>query len=124
MKKFVAPSSIGDGLFSDEAIDIEISFPDGKTATFKLHAMTQEVVVELEKAKVKFEGYKSQEEALDNSAKIIERIVVSGEFDGTEIEGDLRRRILSNVGLTQTLLDASRSLAEEKVEEEEKNSES
>lgn len=124
MKEFDAPSSIGDGLFSDEPVEVQINFPDGKSATFKLHAMTQDVLVELEKEKVKFDGYRNQTEALENSGKIIDRLVVSGEFDGTSIGPELRKRILSNVGLTQTLLEASRSLAEVKAEEEEGNSES
>jgi hypothetical protein len=124
MKEFSAPSSIGDGLFSQEPVDVQINFPDGKSATFKLNAMTQEILVELEKDKVKFDGYKTQTEALEHSAKIIDRIVVSGEFEGTVIKDDLKKRILSHVGLTQTILEASRALAEEKQEEEEENFES
>jgi hypothetical protein len=124
MKTFDAPSNVGAGLFSSEPIDVQVNFPDGTCATFKLHAMTQQIVVEFEKDGVKFDNYKTQEEALENSAKIINRIVVSGEYDGINIVEDLKPRILSNVGLTKTLLDASRSLAEEIVEEEEGNSES
>jgi hypothetical protein len=124
MKTFTSPSNVGAGLFTDEPVDVQINFPDGTKAIFKLHAMTQQIVVEFEKDGVKFEGYKTQEEALENSAKIIDRIVESGEYDGIKIVDDLKPRILSNVGLTKTLLDASRSLAEEIIEEEEGNSES
>lgn len=73
---------------------------------------------------MKFDNYKTSQEALENSAKIINRIVVGGSFEGIEIKDELRKRILSNVGLTTTILEASRALAEEKAEEEEGNSES
>lgn len=125
IKQFNAPSNVGAGLFETEPVDIQINFPDGTAATFQLHAMTQEVVVEFEKAGVKFEGYKNQQEALDNSAKIIDRIMAGGEYSGKDLSAkELKQRILSNVGLTKTILDASRALAEEQVEAEEGNSES
>ncbi len=124
MKEFNSPSNIGVGLFSTEPTEIRINFPNGTYADFKVHAMTQEVLVALEKDRVKFDGYKNQTEALEHSAKILEAIVVSGEYDGVTVLGELKKRILSNIGLTKTLLEAARSLAEETIEEEEKNSES
>jgi hypothetical protein len=112
IKQFDAPSNVGAGLFETEPVTIQVNFPDGTAATFQLHAMTQEVVVEFEKEGVKFEGYKDQNEALENSAKIINRIVDSGEYQGKDLSlKELKQRILSNVGLTRTLLDASRTLA-------------
>ncbi len=124
MKSFDCPSNIGEGLFSNEAVKVQLNFPDGTSGIFDVHAMTQDMVVEFEKGGVKFQDYANQEEALENSAVIINRVVAGGEYKGVKIVDQLRRRILSNAGLTATLLNVSRKLAEETIEVEEKNSES
>jgi len=127
MKEFKVTSNIGAGLFSDEAVGVLLRFPDGSRAELYLHALTQDVLVELHKAGVKFEAYKTPEDALANSRAIIERIVRNGTWhpvDGepVEITDENKHRIVSNVGLTTATINAARALAEERVEEEEGNS--
>lgn len=121
MKNFSCPTNIGAGLFESGPVRIQINFPDGTSGEFEVCAMTQDIVIEFEKSGVKFDNYDSQEEALENSAIILRRVLKGGEYEGIKIQDELRDRVLSNVGLTKTILEASRALAEEQVEEEEGN---
>ena len=125
MKSFDVKSNIGEGLFSDDPIDVQLNFPDGTVGTFKVFAMTQDVVLELMKAGVRFDNAsKDPEYNYNNFSKMINRIVHSGSWKGIKIDDSNKNRIMSHSGLAEALLNAARMLAEETVEEDTKNSES
>jgi len=124
MKSFACESNIGEGLFSDDAVSIELNFPDGTVAEFDVYALTPRRVLALRKAGVKFENHKDDEEAIKHSEAIIASIVKCGRWKDTEITEENRHNIVGNMGLTAALINASRMLAEERQESEAKNSES
>ena len=64
---------IGEGLFANEPVPVEIEFAD-HTATFYMTALTQSVVAKLEKAGVKFDT-KNTDKALESSRKLFAAIV-------------------------------------------------
>ena len=121
MKEFKCKSNIGAGLFAEGTTPIELHFPDGTVATFNVRAMTQDLLVDLQKSGVKFEDFKDNADALANSTAIIEAIVESGQWGDVEIGEGNRHRIVSNIGLTAALINAARALAEEIVEEDSEN---
>ena len=123
MKSFRCESNIGEGLFSDEPVSVELNFPDGTVGRFELFALTPRRVLALRKAGVKFEGHKNDEEAISHSEQIIASIVHSGHWQDVAITADNVHNIVGNMGLTAALINASRCLAEEKQETETKNSE-
>jgi hypothetical protein len=122
MKEFRCRSNIGAGLFAEGTTPIELHFPDGTVATFNVRAMTQDLLVDLQKSGVKFEDFTDNADALANSTAIIEAIVESGQWGDVEIGEGNRHRIVSNIGLTAALINAARALAEEIVEEDLGNS--
>lgn len=124
MKSFKCESNIGEGLFSEEAVPIELTFPDGTVGEFEVYALTPRRVLSLRKAGVKFEGHKDDEEAIKHSEAIIASVVKCGKWQGVEIDESNRHNIVGNLGLTAALINAARMLAEEKADDEAKNSES
>ena len=124
MKEFKCGSNIGEGLFSDDPVPIQLNFPDGTTAEFEVYALTPRRVLALRKSGVKFEGHKDDEEAIKHSELIIGSIVHSGIWKDVVITDDNKHCIVGNMGLTTALINAARALAEEKEETEVKNSES
>jgi len=123
MKEFKCASNIGEGLFSDEPVSIQLNFPDGTSGQFEVFAMTPRRVLALRKEGVKFEGHKDDEEAIRHSEMIISSIVRSGRWQDVEITDANKHAIVGNMGLTTALINAARCLAEEKEETEAKNSE-
>lgn len=124
MKSFKIKSNIGEGLFKDEAVAVQLEFPDGSVGIFKLHALTQDRVIKLRKAGVSFKEHSDQEKAYNDAIKILDELVESGEYQGLEIDKTNRHKIASNLGLMSGIIQACGALAEEREEVEAKNSES
>lgn len=123
MKRFQCESNIGEGLFSDDPVAIELEFPDGSVGVFKVYALTPRRILKLRKSGVKFQDFKDDEEGVTNIEKIIGEIVHSGEWNGLTIDDSNKHAIVGNQGLTTGLINAARFLAEERQESTEKNSE-
>lgn len=124
MKEFKCAGNIGEGLFSDEPVAIQLNFPDGTSGVFEVFALTPRRVLDLRKKGVKFEGHKNDEEAISHSEMIIASIVHAGHWQNVEINAENVYKIVGNMSLTAALINAARFLAEEKEETEAKNSES
>jgi len=124
MKTYECKSNIGVGLFSDEPQDVEIRFPNGDLAKLRMVALTQEVMIELQNKGIKFEKYRNLADANLNMRKIVDALIVDGAIGDVIIDEKSRARILSHHGLTSTLLEIARDLAEEIVEDSEGNSDS
>ena len=123
MKKLHCDSNIGEGLFTNDPVDVELEHPDGTVSEWRLYALTPRRVMALKKSGVKFENYDNEEEALRNSEAVIGSIVHSGKWRDTVITEDNKHDIIGNMGLTTSLISAARFLAEERQETETKNSE-
>lgn len=123
MKSFKVKSNIGEGLFSDEAVAVSLEFPDGSIETYELYALTRERVFELQKQGVTFKEHSDDKKAWEDAKKIIDVVVKSGTYKGEDISEN-KHRIVSNLGLMTAVIGAAGALAEEREEEEEKNSES
>ena len=76
---------IGEGLFANEPVPVEIEFAD-HTATFLMTALTQTVVADLEKHGVKFDAAASTEKALTSSRKLFAAVVHG--WEGFKANGD------------------------------------
>jgi len=124
MKTYECKSNIGAGLFSDEPQDVEIRFPNGETANLRVIALTQEVMIELQNKGIKFENYRNLADANLNMRKIVDTLIIDGTIGDVILDEKVRARILSHHGLTSTLLEIARDLAEEIVETSEGNSDS
>ena len=122
MKSYECKTNIGVGLFDDEPQDVEITFPNGDTANLRMIALTQEVMIKLQNDNVKFENYKNLADANRHMRKIVDALIIDGTIGNRLIDDKVRARILSHHGLTSTLLDIARDLAEEVVEDTEGNS--
>jgi len=73
--KVVSEWEIGEGLFSDEAVDVEIEFPNC-AAVFQMRPLTADVIANLESGGVSFEKIKSGKQALIASRTLFAEIVV------------------------------------------------
>lgn len=87
--KVVSEWEIGEGLFAENAVDVEIEFPSC-TAVFQMRPLTADVIADLEAGGVSFDKIKSGKQALIASRTLFAEIVVgwSGLTDsnGTEIQ--------------------------------------
>ena len=122
---------IGEGLFADKPVPVEIEFAD-HTATFYMTALTQSVVAELQEKGVKFDA-----EALDGdatqaltSSRELFAAVVHG-WDGLKAQGveipydiDNRDRMAEVPDVAAEIISIAVRLASHRQETEEKNSES
>jgi hypothetical protein len=130
MKEFKCAANIGIGLFTDEAVPIKISFPDGSYAELKLHTLTPSKLIAYRKEGIKVgrvDDYKNEEEALAHSKKLMAKLVESGTYFPVEGEPiDLwaeenRERLNDHILLMSTIIQAARRLAEDNIEEDLKN---
>jgi len=115
---------IGEGLFSNEPVPVEIEFAD-HTATFFMTALTQSVVVDLEKSGVKFDT-KSSDMALKSSRKLFAKIVHGWNgflANGVEIpyNDENRDRVAEVPEVAAELIQISVQLAAHRQEQEEGN---
>ena len=115
---------IGEGLFANEPVPVEIEFAD-HTATFFMTALTQSVVADLEKEGVKFDT-QSTEKALKSSRKLFARIVHGWEdfkAQGVEIpyNDENRDRVAEVPEVAAELIQISVQLAAYRQEQEEGN---
>ena len=120
--KFDGNSKIGAGLFINDALDIELSHKDGTVSAWKMHALTQDRIIELQKSGVKFEDYASNEEMLEHTTAILSAIVDSGECDGVSVNSENLNRVLSNPKLAADLIGVGHQLAQGRTEEDSGNS--
>lgn len=119
-------SNIGVALFDDEPQEIAINFPNGDRLELEVVAMTQDLMVSMQGEGIKFDGYRKPSDALEHTKRIMRKIVRGGTLikaDGSrqELDEAIRDRFTSHVNLTKKVLDISRDLAEETLEEETKN---
>jgi hypothetical protein len=115
---------IGEGLFANEPVPVEIEFAD-HTAIFFMTALTQSVVAELERGGVKFDT-KSTEKALTSSRKLFAKIVHGWEdfkANGVEIpySDENRDRVAEVPEVAAELIQISVQLAAYRQEQEEGN---
>ena len=77
---------IGEGLFANEPVPVEIEFAD-HTATFLMTALTQSVVAELEKGGVRFDSKSLDDatKALKSSRKLFAAVVHG--WEGLKAQG-------------------------------------
>ena len=115
---------IGEGLFSNEPVPVEIEFAD-HTATFYMTALTQSVVAKLEKDGVKFDT-KSTDKALESSRKLFAAVVHGWDgftADGVEIPytDDNRDRVAEVPDVAAEIINIAVQLAAHRQEQEEGN---
>jgi len=115
---------IGEGLFANEPVPVEIEFAD-HTATFYMTALTQSVVAKLEKAGVKFDT-KDTDKALTSSRKLFAAIVHGWEgfkANGVDIpyNDDNRDRVAEVPEVAAEIIKIAVQLASFKQETEEGN---
>ena len=115
---------IGEGLFANEPVPVEIEFAD-HTATFYMTALTQSVVAGLEKRGVKFDT-KNTDKALDSSRKLFAAIVHQWEglkANGVEIPftEENRDRVAEVPEIAAEIIQIAVQLASFKQEQEEGN---
>lgn len=115
---------IGEGLFANEPVPVEIEFAD-HTATFFMTALTQSVVADLEKRGVKFDT-QSTDKALTSSRKLFAQIVHGWEgfmANGVEIpfNEENRDRVAEVPEVAAELIQISVQLAAHRQEVEEGN---
>ena len=73
--KVVSEWEIGEGLFAEDAVDVEIEFPHS-TAVFQMRPLTADIIADLESGGVSFEKIKSGKQALIASRTLFAEIVV------------------------------------------------
>ena len=61
MKTFEVKSNIGEGLFTEDAVAVQLSFTNGTTEVYELYALTRERVIALQKSGVSFRMRKQEE---------------------------------------------------------------
>jgi hypothetical protein len=115
---------IGEGLFANEPVPVEIEFAD-HTATFYMTALTQSVVAKLEKQGVKFDT-KNTDKALESSRKLFAAIVHTWEgfkANGVDIpfNEDNRNRVAEVPEVAAEIIKIAVQLASFKQETEEGN---
>ena len=115
---------IGEGLFANEPVPVEIEFAD-HTATFFMTALTQSVVAKLEKQGVKFDT-KNTDKALESSRKLFAAIVHAWEgfkANGVDIpyNDDNRDRVAEVPEVAAEIIKIAVQLASFKQETEEEN---
>ena len=118
---------IGEGLFADKPVPVEITFAD-HTATFYMTALTQRVVAQLEKDGVKFDS-PTTDVALQSSRKLFAAVVHG--WDGFMASGveipfteDNRDKVAEVPDVAAEIIGIAVQLASKRQEAEEKNSES
>ena len=118
---------IGEGLFADKPVPVEIEFADHR-ATFYMTALTQRVVAQLEKDGVTFDS-PTTDDALQSSRKLFAAVV--HDWDGFMAGGveipfteDNRDRVAEVPDVAAEIISISVQLASKRREAEEKNSES
>jgi len=117
---------IGEGLFANEPVPVEIEFAD-HTATFYMTALTQSVVAGLEKDGVSFDS-PTADVALASSRKLFAAVVHGWEgfmANGVEIpfNDDNRNRVAEVPDVAAEIISIAVNLASMRQEGEEKNSE-
>jgi hypothetical protein len=124
--KVVSEWEIGEGLFSDDAVDVEIEFPNC-TAVFQMRPLTADVIADLEAGGVSFDKIKSGKQALIASRTLFGEIVVgwSGLLDinGNEVpftEGN-RDKLAAAPALVAQFWQIAADLAAKRSEAEAKN---
>ena len=115
---------IGEGLFANEPVPVEIEFAD-HTATFYMTALTQSVVAKLEKQGVKFDT-KNIDKALESSRKLFAAIVHAWEgFKANDVDipfnEDNRNRVAEVPEVAAEIIKIAVQLASFKQETEEGN---
>ena len=115
---------VGEGLFANEHVPVEIEFAD-HTAIFFMTALTQSVVAALEKQGVKFDT-KDTTKALASSRKLFAAIVHGWEnFMANDVEipysEENRDRVAEVPEIAAEIIQISVQLASHRVEQEEKN---
>ncbi len=115
---------IGEGLFANEPVPVEIEFAD-HTATFFMTALTQSVVADLEKEGVKFDT-ESVDKALASSRKLFAKIVHGWEdFKAAGVEipytDENRDRVAEVPEVAAELIQIAVQLASYRQEQEEGN---
>jgi hypothetical protein len=116
---------IGEGLFANEPVPVEIQFAD-HTATFLMTALTQSVVVDLEKNGVKFDAAASTEKALASSRKLFAAVVHGWEgfkANGVEIpySNETRDRVAEVPEVAVEIINIAMQLASHRQSVEEGN---
>ena len=124
--KVVSEWEIGEGLFAEDAVDVEIEFPNC-TAVFQMRPLTADVIADLESGGVSFDKIKSGKQALIASRTLFAEIVAgwSGLMDinGKEIpftDGN-RDKLAAAPALVAQFWQIAADLAAKRSEAEAKN---
>jgi hypothetical protein len=129
VKTIRAKSKIGAGLFSDSKVKIRVEFDGGAAVELELLPITQDMLIELRKAGVKFADYADEIEAYEDGAQIFNRIVVDAVYfepDGTSrpLEGKYKDRLMQLPDVMAGIFECAAEHGAQIVKEDEKNSES
>ena len=117
---------IGEGLFSDDPVPVEIEFTMG-TAVFDMKPLTSELGVKFEAEEIDLTAITTSEEAQKASCRILEEIVYG--WDNLKDSGgkdipytkENRDKLATSHQLVVLLIGAATDLASTKRKEEEKN---
>jgi len=117
---------VGEGLFSDTPVPVEIEFTHGK-AIFDMKPLTSELGVKFEEENIDLTAIKTSKEAGEASRRILEEIVFGWETlkdsGGKDIPYTTanRDKLSTSHQLVVLLISAATDLASTKRKEEEKN---